>query len=131
MTITKKDIVLLLMAFSWPMTCISMLWANSFQEVHFFADPSIFDYLNWYTFNICNIVSYIFIFLAIWIYINSSLKKDKEVILIFGANLIVQLTDLIHYLLLRKTCKIITVIQAIIIIYASLKVLYNYKFKNK
>lgn len=131
MTITKKDIVLILMSLSWPVTCISMLWANSFQEVHYFADPYIFDYFNWYIFNICNIISYILIFLAIWIYINSSLKKDKEVILIFGANLIVQLTDLIHYLMLRKTCRIITVIQATIIIYASLKVLYNYKFNKK
>lgn len=120
---TKKGLILLLLALSWPITCISKLWAGNYCEVHYFLPSRTWDYLNWYAYHICNTISYIFIFVGMWLYINSHLKRDKDIIYLFGANVINQVIDLPHYLLFRRESAVVLFAQGAIIIYASFRIL--------
>lgn len=126
--LTKKGIILLLLSLSWPITCLHNIFTGQ-AKVFWFLNNE-FEWFQWYFYHCFNMISYIFIFLAIWLYINSSMKKDKDIHLMFNALFINQTIDLIHYLLFRRQNDIIIFVQGIIILYTSIKVVVNQYFKK-
>lgn len=71
---------------------------------------------HWYVHFTLKDISYIFIFLAVWLYATSNMKKEKDVIFAFGALLVVQISDLFHYLLWARHNEWILLAQGVIII---------------
>lgn len=120
----KKGIILIMLALSWPTTCLHMLWRGDDSIVYWFINAE-WDYVQCYFYALFNLISYLLIFMAIWLYINSSMRKDKDVLLLFGANLINQAVDLPHFVICRRSCDVIILIQALIICYAAIKILLN------
>lgn len=120
----KKGAILIMLALSWPITCLYMLWHGNESIVYWFIN-SEWDYIQCYFYALLNLISYLLIFMAMWLYINSSMRKDKDVLLLFGANFINQAIDLPHFILCRRSCDAVILIQALIICYAAVKILLN------
>lgn len=120
----RKGFILVLLALSWPITCLHMIWSGQGSIVHWFVNDQ-WDYIQSYFYYLFEVISYSMIMLAIWLYINSNLRKDRDVILIFGALFVNQLIDLPHYLLLRRNSDIIQFIQGSILLCAGTKILFN------
>lgn len=74
---------------------------------------------HWYIHFVLKDTSYILIFLAVWLYITSNMKKDKDVMVSFGALFIVQASDLFHYLLWARHNEWVLLLQGAIIIAAA------------
>lgn len=121
---TKKGSILIMLALSWPITCLHMLWRGNESIVYWFVN-SEWDYIQCYFYSLFNLISYLLIFMSIWLYINSSMRKDKDVLLLFGANFINQAIDLPHFIICRRSSEIIILIQGLIICYAAIKILFN------
>ena len=126
--LTKKGIILILLSLSWPITCFFQLFEGN-TKVYWFLNGE-FEWFQWYFYHCFNMISYIFIFIAIWLYINSSMKKDKDIHLMFNALIINQVIDLFHYLLFRRQNDIVIIVQGVIILYTSTKVVVNQYLKK-
>lgn len=70
---------------------------------------------HWYIHFVLKDISYIFIFLGVWLYLTSNMKKDKDVVVAFGALFFVQILDLIHYLLWARHNEWVLLLQGAII----------------
>lgn len=75
--------------------------------------------IHWYAHFVLKDISYIMIFLALWLYITSNMRKDKDVIVAFGSLFIVQVSDLLHYLLWARHSEWALLFQGIFIIAAA------------
>lgn len=106
-----------------------MLWAGNASVVYWFPAGQ-WDYKQMYFYEVFNLTSYLFIFLAMWLYVNSSMRKDKDILLLLGANFINQVIDLPHFLICRRASDLVVIIQASIICYASVKILFNQIMKK-
>lgn len=127
---SKKGLILILLAASWPITCIAKIWAFDAAKVYWFARNDIWDYKNWYAYHLCNMSSYLLIFWAIWIYVNSSIRKDKDVLLLLGITTINQAIDIIHYLLFRRGNAIIAAIEGLLVLYGCVRILLTHYTKK-
>lgn len=125
----RKDLILFLLLASWPAGMLRYAFRGS-QEVHYFILPELWDSLSWYSYHITHIVTYIFIFFAMWLYMTSNMRKDKDVINVFTGLFIVQILDLPHYLLLRQQSLYFIIFQGLIILLFSLKIPIE-KWRNK
>ncbi len=125
----RKGFILILLAISWPITCLHMLWHGNSSMVHWFLNAE-WDYIQPYFYFLFDKISYILIFWAMWLYFNSNIRKDKDIRLILLALFVNQLIDLPHYLTLRQSSRLITCLQGFIILYATGKVLFNQIMKR-
>lgn len=126
---SRKGFILILLSLAWPITCMHILWSGQTTEVHWFLNDQ-WDFIQQYFYFLFDKISYILIFWALWLYINSNMRKDKDIILMFGALFVNQLIDLPHYISIRQSSKIVTCIQGAIVLYAASKVLYNQILKK-
>jgi hypothetical protein len=125
----RKGLILLLLSFAWPITCLHVLWAGQTTEVHWFLNDQ-WDFIQQYFYFLFDKISYVLIFWAIWLYINSNMRKDRDILLMFGALFVNQLIDLPHYIAIRQSSELVTCMQGIIILYAAGRVLYNQILKR-
>lgn len=123
----RKHVILFLLFLSWPVNNVHRLWNNCAPNkiYPFPADPDYWKDIQWYIHDIGEIICYIFIFMAIWLYINSHLKKDRDIRILFGAIFTNQLIDLPHYLISARHSEYILAAEGAILLYAALKILFN------
>lgn len=125
----RKGFILVLLSVSWPITCAHMIWLGHSNIVHWFIDNQ-WDYIQSYFYYLFDIISWLLIMFAMWLYINSNIRKDKDIILMFGALLVNAAIDLPHYLICRRNNDYIIFIQGMIYLYAASKILYNQILKR-
>lgn len=124
----RKAYILFLVFASWLVLNLHRVLNNMpVREIH--PCPMDSDYevtIHWYAHFVLKDVSYIMIFLAIWLYITSNLRKDKDVILAFWALFVVQVSDIFHYLLWARHNEWFLLFQGVIIVAAAVVI----KFKK-
>lgn len=121
----RKAYILVLLFLSWIIANAHRAWNNTPIQV---INPIPFerDYeitIHWYAHFILKDISYILIFLSILLYITSHLKRDKDVLVCFGAVFVVQMTDLIHYILFARHNEYVLFFQGLIMLSAALIIL--------
>jgi hypothetical protein len=124
---SRKRAILGLLFLSWPVNNLHRLWDNSpAKRLYWFpGDKSYWSDIQWYVHDIGECLCYIFILLGFWLYINSNLKRDKDVRILFGAVLVNQLIDLPHYLWSHRHTEWILAVQGFIVLLAAGKVMFN------
>lgn len=125
----RKQFILLLLKLSWPIGIIRKFFQGS-QELHYFLFPELWDTKSWYSYHIFHKISYACVFLALWLYMNSNMRKDKDVIAMFGGIFVIQLLDLPNYLLFRQQSRYFVLVQFLILLFCSLKSPIE-KWKNR
>lgn len=81
---------------------------------------------------ILDIVSWLFIFWAIWLYITGNYRQDKDFKTIFAAHFFNLILDLPHYLLAYKQWEWVCALQGMVIVAAAICITYrSYKKKCK
>lgn len=96
------------------------------METHPFPlDPEYGVTWHWYIYMLLKDISYLVIFLALWLYMHSSLKRDRQVLSAFGAIFVVQLTEIPHYLLIARHSEGVLLLQGIYLIGIALKILFK------
>ncbi|MCW3466489.1 hypothetical protein [Chitinophaga nivalis] len=119
----RKGVILILLALSWPITCLHRLWAGDEVIIRWFASPELWDSAQWYFYHVFGYLSYAMVFFACWLYMGSNLKKDKDVMLLLSSLLVNQVIDIPHYMLFRRGSDVVVIIQAAIVLLAAGKVL--------
>jgi len=109
---------------SWPVNSLHRLWNNSpAKPVYWYLyDNACYDDIQWYIHDVCQAIAYALIFTATWLYINSHYRKDKDVITVFGAILVVQCIDLVHYVGWHRKSEVILIIEGVVIMWAAVKI---------
>lgn len=123
----KKQFIIFLLFASWLVSNLHRALNNMpVKQIHpALMDASYEVSKHWYVHFILKDISYIFIFYSIWIYINSSLKRDKDIIFSFLAIFISQCADLIHYLLWARHNELFLCVQGLFMIGSAIAVRYN------
>lgn len=118
----RKSIILILLFSSWFIANIHRGWNNiPVKDIYPFpCRPEDIVTLHWYVHFILKDISYIFIFLSFWLYVTSLLKRDKDIIISFGAIFAVQIIDFFHYILYARHNEYILTAQGLIMIGAAL-----------
>lgn len=121
---TRKAGILMLYFLSWPVNSLHRLWNSAPAKTiyWYFADSKVCDDIQWYIHDLCQCISYIMIFIATYLYIDSPKKKDPDVLVAFGAILVNQILDLIHYLGWHRRSEAFLFLEGIIILLAALKI---------
>jgi hypothetical protein len=121
---TKKGYILILMFLSWPINNIHRLWNNSPSHVGnwYLFDHKYTEDIQWYVHDVCQCVSYLLIFISIWLWKDSSVRRDKSIMVAFESILINQALDLIHYVGWHRRNEYILLLEGVIITYAALKI---------
>ena len=120
---TRKLYIILLLFLSWVITNLHRLWNNSPVV---FTNPFPLDKeyqltWHWYIYSILDAISTAIIFFSLWLYINSNMKKDKDVLRTFGAIFANYLIDIVHYVLCARHNELILSIEGLIIVWAAYK----------
>jgi hypothetical protein len=117
---SKKSFILILLFSSWFLSNVHRAWNNlPVKKIHpalCIFEPDYEVTIHWYAHFILKDISYILIFYSIWIYINSALRKDADVLLCFGAIFLVQCMELPHYLLAARHSEWVLLFQCLLII---------------
>lgn len=121
----RKSYILALLFLSWIVANMHRAWNNiPIQVIHPIPFERSYEItFHWYAHFILKDISYILIFLSILLYINSHLKRDKDVLICFGAVFVIQMTDLIHYILFARHNEYVLFLQGLIMLSAALIIL--------
>ncbi len=125
--INRKIIILMLLCISWPVNNFHRL-LNAYPETWGYwypFNPECKEELQWHIRAIGEDVSYLCIFIAIWLYISSFKRQYSEIKLLFSGILIVQIIDLAHYLGWHRQNEIVLFIEALVFVIISLIILYK------
>lgn len=123
----RKQYIIILLFLSWMLANIHRAWNNvPVRVVH----PCIWDRkyevsIHWFVHFILKDISYISIFYAIWLYINSNIKKDKDIIFTFGTIFLVQVIDAFHYILLARHSEYVLIFESAIMLASALIIKYK------
>lgn len=106
------------------MNSLHRLWNDSpAKRVYWYvADKAQWDDIQWYVHDVCQCVCYLIIFLATWLYVDSPKKRDKDVLVAFGAILVNQCIDLVHYIGWHRRSEAILFIEGIVLLVAAIKI---------
>ncbi|MGN7818772.1 hypothetical protein ACTJJB_01510 [Chitinophaga sp. 22536] len=121
----RKDGILILLAISWPLTCLHQIWLGSQDIVYWFFPSDMWDGKQWYFYHLFGMLSYLSAFIAMWLYTGSNLRRDRDVLSLITALAINQAIDIPHYMICRRQCLWVVALQGLIFLIACLKVLKN------
>lgn len=117
----RKGYILLLLFVSWPVNSLFRLFMNRDRGSY---RPFLFNVeeagLQWYLWHLGGSLSYVLIFWAIWLYIHGGYKKDRDIITLFGALFLCQISDVVHYIGWQRHCVTIVFLQGFVILFAAL-----------
>lgn len=121
---SKKGVILMLLIFSWPVNNLHRLLNNvDTPEIFWYpCNPSRHENLQWYVHDVGQCISYLLIFIAIYLYVEYPKRKDPDINALFGGLLINQIIDLPHYMGWHRSSEMILLIQCAIIVYITLKI---------
>lgn len=128
----KNKLIIWLLILWRPVSLIHRMWNNS---PPYYIHPFPFYYtkdgyeVQWYIYDVCNIVSYLMISIALWIYIKSYLTKMAEIERLFTSIVIIQIIDLIHYILYFCQSDYVLVLESLVMLFTILKNTYHGKSK--
>lgn len=123
----KKQFIIFLLFSSWLVSNLHRSLNNMpVKQIHpALLDASYEVSKHWYVHFILKDISYIFIFYSVWVYINSSIKRDRDIIFSFFVIFISQIADLIHYVLWARHNEWFLLFQGIFMIISAILVRYN------
>ncbi|SKA29711.1 hypothetical protein SAMN04488128_103162 [Chitinophaga eiseniae] len=121
----RKDGILILLALSWPLSCLHQLWRGGQDIVYWFYPTGMWDGKQWYFYHVFGMLSYLLIFIAMWLYVASNGRRDKDVLTLLSALAINQAVDIPHYLICRRQCLWVVAAQGILFLFACFRVLKN------
>jgi ABC-type iron transport system FetAB permease component len=112
---------------------IHRAWNNTepVEGYWFPLDPDYKCTWHWYIHTILKDISFLLILFALWLYARSGMKRDKSVVWALGTVLIVQLIDLLHYVLWARHSEVILALQGGIMLYSAIKVWINERGHGK
>lgn len=125
---SRKSLIIILLTISWPVNNIHRL-LNSDKELPgkwFPFRPEYVEDLQWYIHDVCQCLSYLCIFIAIWLYLGLYKRKDENIYLIFSSFLIIQIIDLFHYIGWHRTSEVILSTEGFIFLLTALRMLLKY-----
>jgi len=113
--VNRKAYIMLLMYLSWPVNLVHRVLNNRPEKVitPFMFEPEQLD-IQWYIKDVLNIVSWLMIFWAIWLYITGNYRQDRDFKDVFTAYFIILAIDLPHYLLWFKRCEGVLYVELLI-----------------
>lgn len=125
----RKGLILVLYFISWPVNSLHRLWNSSpAKSVYWYLfDRKCQDDIQWFFHDLFQSICYLLIFIATWLYIDSPRKRDKDVLIAFGAILVNQFIDLFHYIGWHRRCEAVLFLEGIVIIIAALKIFLRNK----
>lgn len=129
---TRKGAIILLLFLSWVIGNIHRLWNNT-EPVITHPFPYDKDYpvtWHWYIHTILKDVSFLSISFALWLYIRSNMRRDRDVIIAFGAVFLNQIIDLPHYILAARHSEKTLDLQGAIMLGAAIIMVINAKIKK-
>jgi len=125
----RKGYILVFMILSWPVDNIHRLLNNSAVKMgHWY--PFNIEYeesLQWYMHDVGHCLSYLLIFISIWLYIQLPKRNDADINTLFTAMVINQVLDLVHYIGWHRHSVTMLTIEGLVLTYASLKIIANNK----
>ena len=124
---TRKGYILILLFLSWIVGNIHRI-LNNYEPIEgywFPLDPKYKCSWHWYVHTILKDISFTTILVAVWCYVRSNLKRDKSITWTIGTVLLVQITDLPHYLLWARHSEVVLAIQGGIMLYSAIKIWVN------
>jgi hypothetical protein len=119
----KKNLAIIFMLLSWPVSVIDRtLNSHPIDERYFYPlAPYVKNDIQWYVKDISGCIAYIFIFSALLL----TAKIPPRITIIFKALFLIQLIDLIHYLLWYRHSEVILAAEGVVMLYATVKLFYN------
>lgn len=130
----RKGYILILLFLAWPVCNLHRFFSHMDRGSY---RPFLFNNeeagLQWYLFHVGGSACYIMIFWAIWLYITGGYKKDRDILTVFGAIFINQVSDLLHYTAWQRHSTTILFLQGFVILFALLILLDRHikqYFKN-
>ena len=101
------------------------LWNNTAPE---YINPFPFDKdytitWHWYVHTILKDISYLSVLLAMWLYLGSNMKRERDILTAFAAVFMTYVIDLPHYLLTARHSELVLLVQGLILLVAALKIL--------
>lgn len=127
----RKAYILTLLYLSWGMYNVHRFWNNT-EPVYVYPFPLDKDYevtWHWYIYLLLKDLSYLLILLALWLYVSRGMRKDKEIMGVFGAVFVVQLIEIPHYLLWARHSEQVLFIEGLILVWSAVKLL-RIKYKT-
>lgn len=130
----RAPLIQYLLVLSWPVNLIHRIWNNyaPYKANWFPFDDKVCD-IQWYVHDLCGIISYCFIFLAAWLYINSLrngfLTRGKAILRLFGTIFLLQFVDLPHYILFAKHSEVVLTLEGFAMIWVVVKNYYDYRHR--
>lgn len=112
---------------AWPVNLVHRYWlCRPISYITPFAfDPTRVS-VHEHVYNLFGLVSWLFIFWAIWLYITGNYRQDRDFKTIFAAHFINLIIDVPHYLLVYQQSELICFIQGMIVVAASIWTLRRY-----
>jgi hypothetical protein len=128
----NKIIILILYFISWPVNSIHRLWNRSPPHLVYWyiANPKCGEDIQWYIHDIGQCISYILIFIATWLYIQRPGKRDSDINYVFGAILVNQCIDLVHYVGWHRRCEEILLLEGVILLFVAIKLFLKSRKPN-
>ncbi len=122
---TRKQLIIYLLFFSWFVYNVHRCWNNT---APLYTKPFPFDNSyeitwHWYVYMLLKDTSYLIILSAVWLYVTSNLKKDKDILGAFSAILIVQIIEIPHYLLWARHNEIVLSVEGLVLMWSAYKVM--------
>lgn len=99
------------------------------MEMKFPYSKAVTD-LQWYAADLGMIVSIVFLLFAFLVYIASAIKKDESLFTLILTYLVIQILDVVHYVLWFKQSEIVFYCENAIMIIGLLIILYGHKQKT-
>lgn len=114
----RKTFILALLYLSWIIINVHRLWNNTepVERFWFPLDPTYKCSWHWYIHTILKDLSYCSVFLAFYLYITSSLKRDKDIKRLFLVLLLIHVSDIVHYVLAARHSEAILGLQGLSLI---------------
>jgi hypothetical protein len=125
---SRKLYIITLLFLSWILANVHRIWNNT-MPVNTNPFPFDKDYTitwHWYIHSILKDISFLSILIGLWLYVNSNLKRDRGIILIFGAILVNYIIDIPHYILWARHSETVLTIQGLIMLIAAYKLFVKY-----
>jgi hypothetical protein len=127
----KRNIILLLLIISWPLSLLDRLWNGSpVNIIHpFVFAPEYWKDVQWFVHDLGYTSGYICILCGLWIYANSPflVRTDKGIKWMFKCVFVLQICDLPHYILWAKHNEIVLFLEGAYFLYCSLQLFFNGK----
>lgn len=126
--ISRKGYILMMLILSWPVNNIHRLLNDAPPKMvaWYPMAPNKVEDIQWYVHDVCQNISYLLIFIAIYLYTQWPKRKDPDINVVICSLLITHIVDFFHYLGWHRSNEWILTLEGLLLLIGSLKILSNY-----